>query len=166
MQYFDTNNKTKCFHDAERFPQAINISSYFRMVLFCSTCYFHSLKRFPMKNSLNNRGQFWTKQRQQEHKEAVLNEWFLQFHLGFTVLHASYILPEVVAWANLVHCHVSTSWNQWLICLWFQLTLYVSYFKFSNVSKGHATRPLMAAQCTIQGTTKNGILMSTVVEWN
>lgn len=93
MQYFDTNNKTKHFHDAERFPQAINISSYFRMVLFCSMCYFHSLKRFPMKNSLNNRGQFWTKQRQQEHKEAVLNEWFLQFHRFYSsscFIHSSW----------------------------------------------------------------------------
>ena len=85
------------------------------------------------------------------------------FSFILVVLHASFILPEEDAWANLVHC---CSWNQWLICLWFHLTLYVSYFKLSIVSRGHATRPLMAAQCTIQCTTKSGILMSTVVEWN
>lgn len=146
MQYFDTNKKTKHFHDAERFPQAINISSYFRH--YARRAIFILWKGFRWKihwtteaNSEPNKG----------NKSTKMQSWTTSDSFSFTlvVLHASFILPEVDAWANLVHCCTSTSSNQWLICIWFHLTLYVSCFKFSNVSGGHATRPLMAAQCTV-----------------
>ena len=96
---------TKHFHDAECFPWGLMrpmarkgsmMSAFhrpwtfpviFRWLYSAQRAIFTLWKGFfPMKNSLNNREQFWTKQRQQEH------EWFLQFHLGCTscFIHSSW----------------------------------------------------------------------------
>ena len=92
MQYFDVKNKTKPFHNAAHFLQAVNIFSYFSDYYIILLSLFSSFEKFCNKNLLGII--VWTKQGHSEANKVKIMKmlsWRIHDSLGLVSVfsHAS-----------------------------------------------------------------------------